>query len=589
MQNFITNANEKSLADRLNVLISHSEDMKFLVGYFYLSAIPYVYRAFRNLYENGQLRKSHIKILVGLSVDKGIYGLYEINKEDNSHKKLKDLFLESMKISFTDETFDHEEVEEQVKFFLGLLKEGYIELRKTIKPNHSKLYLFKLKNQITPKAFITGSSNLTKYGLETQEEFNVEIKDYGFDDAEEYFDNLWNTSIEITYPDIEETITKHTMFREITPYEAYAYILKSYLDLHMDSKISKDNIKELLEKLGYKAYSYQIDAVMQGLSTLEDHGGIILADVVGLGKTVVACMIAKLLNKRGIVIAPPHLIGQTEYDGWKGYINSFGLYDWKVFSSGKLEEALSYVKNYGSDVVIVDEAHRFRNEDTISYETLKNITALKKVMLLTATPFNNSPSDIFALIKLFTIPKQSSITFDGDIEKKFRDFETRFENLSYIKRYLNSSDDDKRKKAKKLYEEIFKETNVKNVNEELTKIAKRMKAVISPVVIRRNRLDLKAYDEDIELSEVKDPIHVFYELNKDQSLFYDEVIKSFYSPEEGGKFNGAMYMPENYLKNKHDNEDQHFIQVSQKNLYSFMKRLLVKRFESSFMSFYKTS
>ena len=62
------------------------------------------------------------------------------------------------------------------------------------------------------------------------------------------------------------------------------------------------------------------------------------------------------------------------------------------------------------EVVIIDEAHRFRNEDTKNYEYLKNICRGKIVMLLTATPFNNTPDDILSLLELFIIPKKSGIT-----------------------------------------------------------------------------------------------------------------------------------------------------------------------------------
>jgi SNF2 family N-terminal domain. len=122
-------------------------------------------------------------------------------------------------------------------------------------------------------------------------------------------------------------------------------------------------------------------------------------------------MVAKALGKRGIVIAPPHLIGPDDKStGWKKYLEDFELYGWETFSVGKLEKALEFVREHDSiEVVIVDEAHRFRNENTLSYHYLKEICRGKTVLLLTATPFNNRPSDIFALLKLFTIPKNQPL------------------------------------------------------------------------------------------------------------------------------------------------------------------------------------
>lgn len=83
------------------------------------------------------------------------------------------------------------------------MEEGRLIIRKTLNPNHAKVYLFQLDNQYqdlfnVKGEFITGSSNLTKVGLHGQEEFNVEIKDYGFESAEAYFDDLWEVAVPIT-------------------------------------------------------------------------------------------------------------------------------------------------------------------------------------------------------------------------------------------------------------------------------------------------------------------------------------------------------------------------------------------------------
>jgi ERCC4-related helicase len=114
------------------------------------------------------------------------------------------------------------------------------------------------------------------------------------------------------------------------------------------------------------------------------------------------------------------------------------------------------------------------------------------------------------------------------------------------------------------------------------------------VVIRRNRLDLKYYKDKIQMPEVRDPQEWFFELDKKQLDFYDEVIKAFYEPEEGGRFHGAIYIPIKYETGYVPEEDnagspeENFIYLYQKNLYDFMRRLLVKRFESSFKAFYES-
>ncbi len=611
MSTFITNSSEKSLKKRLKDLISQSEELKFLVGFFYFSGIKELYETLKKLYEDGKLKEEHIKILVGLNVDKGNFGIYETARKLKifNQNRLKEDFFYSLKTAFTSEELDKKEVYEQVEFFLKLLQEKKLVIRKTKEPNHAKLYLFKLKGEvkeILPHLFITGSSNLTRAGLESQNEFNVEVKDYGFSEAEKYFDIHWNKAIPLDEEDVQEIIRifkKESFLREVSPFVAYVYLLKIYTELHA-GKIPQRELIELLEKRGYTPFDYQLSAVSQAIANCEIHGGTILADVVGLGKTIIACLTAKSLGKRGIVICPPYLIGDKD-SGWKKYLEDFRLWDWEVFSSGKLKEALNFVKKGEIDVVIVDEAHRFRNERTEQYHYLREICRGKTVILLSATPFNNRPSDLFALLKLFTIPKKSSIILDEDLERKFQNYEAEFRRLAYIKNYWNSSDEERRKRARRFYVELFKEKiqaldkkHIEKVKHKAKLLAKEIRGVLEPVVIRRNRLDLKFYKdrEKIDLPEVKDPEECFFELTKEQLEFYDKVISAFSSLEEGGRFHGAIYFPIRYEKGLPPileeemklSEEENFLYVYQRNLYDIMRRLLVKRFESSFGAFYES-
>ncbi len=602
---FITNENGVTLKERLKTLIKHSEEIKILVGFFYFSGIKELYEELKMLDSQGKLKEGHIKILIGLDIDKGAFGIYEgarIYKYFNS-REYEESFYESLVKAFNSSEVDNKEMYEQIEFFIKLLKENKIILKKTREPNHSKLYIFKPNKEakeLLPKgAFITGSSNLTKAGLESQNELNVEIKDYGVEKVEKYFDEEWEKAIPLENPEeIIRIIKDKTIFKDITPYEAYAYLLKTYIELHK-GKV-KEEISEFMKRKGYRPYAYQIEAVAQSIQNCEYHNGTLLADVVGLGKTVMACLVAKLLGKRGIVICPPHLIGD-EYKtyGWKKYLEDFELFGFEVFSIGKLEEVLNFIKDKDFEVIIVDEAHRFRNELTERYHYLKEICRGKKVILLTATPFNNRPSDIFSLLKLFNIPKKSTIVYDEKLFARFERYQIYFEKLSYIMRYANSQDKKRRERALKFYKEIFGEDGnyidserLKKVKRSIESIAKEMRRVIEPVTIRRNRLDLKYYGEKIDFSEVENPIEVFFELTHKQSEFYDEIINTFLPYDEGGKFTGAIYFPARYekgvngekIEDKKESEE-YFMRVFQRNLYDFMRRLLVKRFESSFGAF----
>ena len=115
----------------------------------------------------------------------------------------------------------------------------------------------------------------------------MEISDYGFEEAEKYFDELWNSAIPITETEIEKTrlidnIREKTLLKSIHPFDAYMFVVKTWLDSFYKHD-SGCYISLLLEKKGYKPSKYQIDAVTQALSIIEDNGGVILADVVGLG------------------------------------------------------------------------------------------------------------------------------------------------------------------------------------------------------------------------------------------------------------------------------------------------------------------
>jgi superfamily II DNA or RNA helicase len=597
MTNFITNSELRDLKKRLIELIKNSEELKFLVGFFYFSGI-------RELYDGLKSNPNTvIKVLVGLNVDRSNFGLIEFSENEQLSDEEKTYkFFESIKKSLNDENFDTKEFYRQVRFFVELIKNDKLIIRKTYKPNHAKLYLFKLdQSQVGKKnLFITGSSNLTKAGLSTQNEFNVEIGDYGFEDAEQYFDGLWSEAVKITeFEDVKkkliQVVEKETLVKDVTPFEAFCLVLKTYLDSFEQKEIGESLIKTL-EENGYKPYQYQLDAVRQALAIIENNNGVIVADVVGLGKTIVACAIAKQLKKRGLVICPPALVGdKNKKSGWKKYTEEFGLYDWEVRSLGDLENILEFVNRAKDiDVIIVDEAHRFRNQDTKDYELLKNICREKQVILLTATPFNNRPGDILSLLKLFITPKKSSITLESNLVDQFKSFKGTFDRLGFIKKYWNSSDNTKRTKATSYYKALFEEDSVdlKKVANRARYLAKQIRNVIEPVTIRRNRLDLTNnpfYKKEVnDLSKVADPQEWFFELNKEQSEFYTEIIENYFGdPDDGGQFKGSIYRPFEYekgVKEEMSEEDNRQFQ-QQRNLFDFMRRLLVKRFESSFGSF----
>jgi len=602
MSHFITNHPTKDLATRLRDLIEASKELKFLVGFFYFSGWNELYEALRRATEsNPDLR---LKILVGMSVDRHAGRLLEVAKGlPGTGEEALQALMRELAQALSDPSLDLPEFPEQARFFLQLLKEGRLEVRKTREPNHAKLYLFKVDTHQqkllgSPGKFITGSSNLTHAGLRGQHEFNVEIGDYGFEEAEAYFDKLWQTAVSLRPQDIdrlEEIVERGSLAALPTPFEVYALLLRRYLDL-LEESPKELTAEDLLKRAGFTPYRYQIDAVRAILRILEEHGGAILADVVGLGKTVVASLVAREVGGRGLVIAPPHLIGEPDEYGWRRYLEVFGLHGWRVYSTGKLEEALAFVQKTNVELVIVDEAHRFRNPETKDYALLSAITRGRKTLLLTATPLNNRPRDAYALLRLFVPPRASSVGPTRDLEGYFRDLDERFRKASYALRYRESKDARRRKRAERYYEELtghkppIKEKLLRAV---LDEVARKTRLVLEAVTVRRNRKDLREdprYQQEAPpFPEVKDPEPLLYELSTEQSAFYDDVLKEF-GPD--GSFRGAAYQPELYRLGDADEEElgeeERFALESQRNLADFMRRLLVRRFESSFGAFAKT-
>jgi len=164
MTNFITNSDAKNLKNRISKLIKNSNELKFLVGFFYFSGLKELYNSLK---ENSKVT---LKVLVGLNIDKLNYQLVEYADSEGEHKSNEEIynkFLESLKKSINTEKFDTREFYEQSRFFIHLIKNKNLIIRKTIKPNHAKLYIFKLqKGQVGRNTlFITGSNILIIYGI----------------------------------------------------------------------------------------------------------------------------------------------------------------------------------------------------------------------------------------------------------------------------------------------------------------------------------------------------------------------------------------------------------------------------------------
>jgi len=183
-------------------------------------------------------------------------------------------------------------------------------------------------------------------------------------------------------------------------------MLYEYLkeDINLDEEIELD----LPE--GFMELEYQKQAVVSAKKILDAYNGVFLADVVGLGKTFISAMLAQQLPGGKLVICPPVL-----KDYWEETFFDFGIKKTRVESLGKLDQIIKDgTERY--DYIFIDEAHRFRNEYTQGFEMIHQVCHGKKVILVSATPLNNTFDDIFKPIEALSDPQE--INNSGSAESR---------------------------------------------------------------------------------------------------------------------------------------------------------------------------
>ena len=546
---FITNEKDKNLSERFKVLIKDTKFFDVLVGYFYTSGF---YAIYKSLEETEKVR-----VLIGISTNRETYSLIQKSQQFShaeAKEKFSDTLVEEMGVSE-----DNHDLEEGVNKFLEWLKSGKLEIKAYPSENiHAKLYIMTFaEGDRDVGRVITGSSNFTQSGLIDNLEFNVELKtrsDYEF--AKLKFNELWKNAVDVSEKYIETIQTKTWLNNTITPYDLYLKFLYEYF---------KDEISRTSEVFykyvptEFKKLEYQEQAVLNAKKILDEYGGVFIADVVGLGKTYISAMLAQQLDGRNLVIAPPVLLGKDNPGSWPNVFSDFRVpADFE--SLGKLDQLVERgTDKY--DNIFIDEAHRFRTETNITYEALAKICRGKKVILVSATPLNNSPKDILSLIKLFQKGKKSTIPNLPDLERFFTGLEKRLKNLDRKNNhaeYMNAVSD-----------------NARDIREKLLKY----------LMVRRTRSEIVNYfGEDLKrqklkFPEVADPEAIFYELNNEENDIFNKTIELITK-----SFNYSRYTPMLYYKEKLTQPEE----LAQKNMGKFMKILLVKRLESSFYAFKNT-
>ena len=395
----ITNeTQEVTVKNIANNILPDCDEVFFEVGYFYFSGFEQIYQ---------RLKDVKIKILIGINYDE------KIASAVTSNNLIKEKYFDKLRedINETD-ILDQSTGIDSYKLFLEKLKNGSMEIRCNPKKNdHSKFFIFKHKKErsqggISLGSVLAGSSNFTKAGFLTNLENNYLFSDKNnFEVHLNQFNKRWENSQEIinidSFSEFEQKVVKKTWIsKSPPPYHLFVKMLDEYF-----KEKTNDGILMPKEFSQGKLYNikYQEDAILKGIDIIKKHQGVIIADVVGLGKSIIGSAIAKNLGLTTIIICPPHL-----KDTWEEYMNLAQISS-NVVSRGRIPDAFRFLQKDREHLIIIDEAHIFRNDLTTDYTDLHKLCKNNKVVLLSATPFNNKPQDTFNMIKLFQIPTKTSI------------------------------------------------------------------------------------------------------------------------------------------------------------------------------------
>jgi hypothetical protein len=575
---FFTNEGNNTLIQKFKGIFESNKDIEFfdaLIGYFRASGY-FRLRQFLNDVPN-------IRILVGIEVDKIIdkYHAKGLLFQGDANQTM--IEFQNEIIADIQQSTYNKEVEDGILQFIDDIISKKIEIKAhPTKTLHAKIYIFRPIGWNEHKAghVISGSSNLTDSGLggglDPNYEFNVLLNHY--DDvkfAADEFEKLWAESISILPIEIKQIKKETYLNEEFTPFEVYIKFLIEYFGKSVE--FDPNSVSDLPK--GFMRLSYQIDAVNEGFKLLQKHNGFFLADVVGLGKTIVGTLIAKKFFYSNdfpshisniLIIVPPAL-----KENWIETLDKFQLHNYTIITNGSIHK-LTDPEKY--DLVIVDEAHKFRNDTADAYNELQKLCktktrrklkdgtkAEKKVILISATPLNNRPEDIANQVYLFQDAKDSTL----EVSNLQHFFRKRIDDYKKIKSLSNITE------IQKGVKDIYKEIRDK---------------VIAPLTVRRTRSDLKAHNlytadldsQGIVFPDIEKPRKILYQLGTDLDNLYDRTMHLLSNEVDGIKY--YRYQAIKFLlaskKSKYKNAD-----VASAALAKIMKTMLVKRIDSSFFAF----
>jgi superfamily II DNA or RNA helicase len=456
---------------------------------------------------------------------------------------------------------------------------------------HAKAYITHAKLEVVGSQALVGSSNFTKPGLTTNIELNVQIQSAReVAQLQEWFEKHWEDATDVTDA-IIETVDRHV--RQYLPFDVYAKALQEFFRGH---ELTASEWDETRSKMFPRIDRYQKEAYWALMKIARQHGGAFLCDGVGLGKTFVGLMLIERLvlheGKRVVLFAPkpakegvwePHLREWLPHIGGVGGGADFS--NLAVFSHTDLGRKGDFPERFRrigelADVVIIDEAHHFRNPGTKGaedesvepsryyrlYDLLDSTARPKTLFMLTATPINNRLSDFRHMAELFTRRKE--------------DYFGRTLGVNNLRAHFNNLE-------KSLRSTVGHE--VADVSGHLAEVQEFLAAdeIFRHLVVQRSR----AYARESQIRETgkaaafpdrKAPQVAEYSIRKTYGRLLDMFENAF--TRKNPLFTLPMYYPLAWYKGPDKSIDP-FDENRQKQVVGLIRTNFLKRFESSVAAF----
>lgn len=454
---------------------------------------------------------------------------------------------------------------------------------------HAKTYITHPRQRIAGSQALVGSSNFTPPGLTQNVEMNIRLEQqHQVALLQEWYEHHWGRAEDIT-PEILKVIERHT--REYTPFEVYAKALQQYFRGH-EMSVGEWELAGV-DKGGSRLYpkldQYQKEGYQALMKIARDHGGAFLCDGVGLGKTFIGMMVIERLveheRKRVALFVPKAARKPVWEKTLRRYLPQISgdFTNLVIFNhtdlgrGGEFRERLERVKEM-ADVVVIDEAHHFRNpgikgegeRHPSRYRRLYEIAEGKTLFLLTATPINNRLADLQHMIELFTQRQQDYFKAAPlgihSLGGHFRKMEKELDRV-----VVGRADGD---------EEV--ETNQAEAEQVLSN-----DALFRALVVQRSRAYVKASQLQqggaLTMFPVReDPRVAEYSVKKTYGRLLTMIEKAF--SKDKPLFSLAVYNPIAYYKGP-DETINPLVQGRQKQVVALIRTQFLKRFESSAHAF----